>query len=100
MLFVAPASATTGLAIACGLGSFLVALESIVARRRTMALKRQIADLTNQLERADQRRQILEIKASGLHATETEPRLHPLDTRGLTPPTPERCSPSKSFAPS
>jgi hypothetical protein len=90
MLFVAPASATTGLAIACGLGSFLVALESIVARRRTMALKKQIADLTDQLERADQRRQILEIKASGLHATETEPRLHPLDTRGLTPPTPER----------
>jgi hypothetical protein len=90
MLFVAPASATTGLAIACGLGSFLVALESIVARRRTMALTKQIADLTNQLERADQRRQILEIKASGLHATETEPRLHPLDTRGLTPPTPER----------
>jgi hypothetical protein len=88
MLFVAPASATTGLAIACGLGSFLVALESIVARRRTMAskkeiaetmaLKKEIADLTNQLERADQRRQILEIKASGHHATETDPRFHKL----------------------
>ena len=91
MPFVAPASATTtGLAIVCGLGSFLVALESIVARRRTMALNKEIADLTNQLERADQRRQILEIKASGLHATETGPRLHPLDTRGLTPPSPER----------
>src|SRR5215813_7984135 len=50
MLFFAPASATTGLAIACGLGSFLVALESIVVRRRTkkeiaetMALKKEIA---------------------------------------------------------
>jgi hypothetical protein len=82
MLFVAPASATTGLAIACGLGSFLVALESIVARRRTMALNKEIADLTNQLERADQRRRILEIKAAGHHATKAEPRLHPLDTRG------------------
>jgi hypothetical protein len=79
MPFVAPASATTtGLAIVCGLGSFLVALESIVARRRTMALNKEIADLTNQLERADQRRQILEIKASGHHATKTDPRLHKL----------------------
>ena len=79
MPFVAPASATTtGLAIACGLGSFLVALESIVARRQTMALNKEIADLTNQLEGADQRRQILEIKASGHHATKTDPRLHKL----------------------
>jgi hypothetical protein len=69
MPFVAPASATTtGLAIACGLGSFLVALESIVARRRTMALNKEIADLTNQLERDYQRCQVLEIKASGHHA--------------------------------
>ena len=34
MLFIAPASATSGLAIASGLGAFLAALESIVARRR------------------------------------------------------------------
>ena len=64
--------------------------EVIGARRRTMALNKEIADLTSELEIADERRQILEIKASGLHATETEPRLHPLDTRGLTPPSPER----------
>lgn len=64
MLFVAPASATSGLAIVNGLGSFLMALESIVARGRMKAM----ADLTNrvnQLERAEQRRLTLEIKASG-----------------------------------
>jgi hypothetical protein len=64
MLFVAPASATSGLAIVNGLGSFLMALESIVARGRMKAM----ADLTNrvnQLERAAQRRLTLEIKASG-----------------------------------
>src|SRR5262245_21480016 len=37
MLFIAPASATSGLAIVSGMGSFLVALESIFARRRMMA---------------------------------------------------------------
>ena len=68
MLFVAPASATSGLAIVSGLGSFVVALESIVARGRMMALNKEIANLTsrvNQLERAEQRRLSLEIKASG-----------------------------------
>ena len=67
MLFVAPASATSGLAIVSGLGSFLVALESVVARGRITALNKEIADLTsrvNQLERAEQRRLTLEIKAS------------------------------------
>lgn len=67
MLFVAPASATSGLAIVSGLGSFLVALESIVARGRIMALNKEIADLAsrvNQLERAEQRRLTLEIKGS------------------------------------
>jgi K+-sensing histidine kinase KdpD len=68
MLFVAPASATSGLAIVSGLGSFLVALESIFARGRMTALNKEIADLTSrvhQLERAEQRRLTLEIKASG-----------------------------------
>src|SRR5262252_187970 len=63
MLFVAPASTTSGLAIVSGLGSFLVALESILARGRM----KEIADLTsrvNDLERAEQRRLSLEIKAS------------------------------------
>jgi hypothetical protein len=57
MLFVAPA--VSGLAILTGLGSFVVALESIVARRRMEALKKEVADLTNhlnQLEAAEQRR--------------------------------------------
>ena len=68
MLFVAPASVTSGLAIVSGLGSFLVALESIFARRRMTALNKEIADLTSrvhELERAEQRRMSLEIKASG-----------------------------------
>jgi Tfp pilus assembly protein PilN len=67
MLFVAPASATSGLAIVSGLGSFLVALESIFARGRMTALNKEIADLTSrvhELERAEQRRLTLEIKAS------------------------------------
>jgi cytoskeletal protein CcmA (bactofilin family) len=64
MFFVAPASAISGLAIVSGLGSFLVALESILARGRM----KEIADLTgrvNELERAEQRRLSLEIKARG-----------------------------------
>ena len=82
MLFVAPASATSGLAIVSGLGSFLVALESVVARGRMIALNKEIADLTsrvNQLERAEQRRLTLEIKASDHHATKTEPSPSLLD---------------------
>ena len=46
----------------------MVALESVVARRRMMTLNKELADLTsrvNQLERAEQRRLTLEIKASG-----------------------------------
>jgi hypothetical protein len=68
MLFVAPASAIGGLAIASGLGSFLVALESIIARGRVKTLNIKIADLTNrvnQLESAEQRRLALEIRARG-----------------------------------
>jgi hypothetical protein len=65
ILFVAPASAISGLAILTGLGSFVVALESIVARRRMVALNKEIADLTSrvsQLESAEQRRLVLEVK--------------------------------------
>jgi hypothetical protein len=68
LLFVAPASAIGGLAIASGLGSFLVALESVIARGRVKTLNTKIAELTNrvnQLESAEQRRLALEIKARG-----------------------------------
>jgi hypothetical protein len=64
MLFVAPASAGSGLAILSGLGSFVVALESIFARRWTVALNKEMGDLTsrlNQLEAAEQRRFMLEV---------------------------------------
>jgi hypothetical protein len=69
MLFIAPASANSGLALVSGLGSFLVALESVVARARMMAFNKQVADLTsrvNQLESAEQRRLALEVKRRGL----------------------------------
>jgi hypothetical protein len=65
MLFIASASATSGLAIVSGLGSFLVALESVIARRRMVAFDKQLADLTsrvNQLENAEQRRLAAEVK--------------------------------------
>jgi O-antigen ligase len=71
MLFIAPASATSGLAIASGLGSFLVALvalEGIVARRRMTALNKDIADLTsrvNQWENVEGRRLALEVLRRG-----------------------------------
>ena len=66
LLFFDPTSATSGLAIASGLGSFLVAFESIVAHKRTTALKEEIADVTrrlDQLENAEHRRLLLEVKA-------------------------------------
>ena len=66
LLFVDPTSATSSLAIASGLGSFLVAFKSIVAHKRTTALKDEIADVTrrlDQLENAEHRRLLLEVKA-------------------------------------
>jgi K+-sensing histidine kinase KdpD len=66
LLFVDPTSAASDLAIASGLGSFLVALESIVALKQTNALKEEIADMTrrlDQLENAEHRRLLLEVKA-------------------------------------
>jgi hypothetical protein len=53
MLFVAPASTVSALAILSGLGSFVVALESIVARRRMVALNEEIVDLTSRLKRLE-----------------------------------------------
>ena len=64
MLLVAPASAVSALAILSGLGSFVVALESIIVRRRVLALDEQIVDLSsrlNQLETTEQRRLMLEV---------------------------------------
>jgi len=66
LLFVDPTSATSSLAIASGLGSFLVAFKSIVAHKRTTASKDEIADVTrrlDQLENAEHRRLLLEVKA-------------------------------------
>ena len=66
MLIVAPASATGVLGVASGLGSFLVALESIIGRRRIWALNKEIDDLSrrlHQLESAENRRLLLEMKA-------------------------------------
>lgn len=73
LLFIDPTSAPSSLAIASGLGSFLIALESIVALKRTTALKEEIADMTrrlDQLENAEHRRLLLEVKAR--HETTTD----------------------------
>jgi hypothetical protein len=66
MLIVAPASAMGVLGLASGLGSFLVALESIIGRRRIWALNKEIDDLSkrlHQLESVENRRLLLEMKA-------------------------------------
>src|SRR5215813_7598368 len=44
MLFVAPASAISGLAIVSGLGSFSVAAETLFKKGRMMALHKEMAD--------------------------------------------------------
>src|SRR2546423_1129619 len=69
MLFIAPTSATSGLALASGLGSFLVAVGRAGAPGRMIAFDKQVADLTsrvNQLESAEQRRLAIEVKRRGL----------------------------------
>jgi hypothetical protein len=66
MLLIGPASAVSALAILSGLGSSVVAMESILARRRMVALDKQIVDLSsrlNQLEAAEQRRLMVEVSA-------------------------------------
>jgi hypothetical protein len=65
MLFIAPGSAISTIAASCALGSFLAALHSVVARRRTIALRRQIADLAGllgQMENAENRRLLSELR--------------------------------------
>jgi hypothetical protein len=87
MLVVAPASAVSGLAIVSGLGSFLAALESVLARRRMAALNKEITDLTSrltQLETAEQRRFMLAItpatKLKGGRRSQSKPSSASIDT--------------------
>src|SRR5262245_14511941 len=53
MFLVPPASVVSALAILSGLGSFVVALESIVARRRRVALNKEIVGLASRLNRLE-----------------------------------------------
>lgn len=53
MLLVPPASAVSALAILSGLGSFVVASESIVARRRRVALNKETVGLATRLNRLE-----------------------------------------------
>jgi hypothetical protein len=65
MVIFAPASTTSILGVASGLGSFLVALESIVGRRGTRTLHKKMDDFSRRLGRlevAENRRMLLEIK--------------------------------------
>ena len=97
MLFVAPASAVSGLAMLSGLASFVVALDSIFARRRMVALNKEIADLTsrlNELEAAEQRRFLLEVtratKRNGGRKGRPRPSSAPTDTNLVGRSTPSR----------
>ena len=97
MLFVAPASAVSGLAMLSGLASFVVALDSIFARRRMVALNKEIADLTsrlNELEAAEQRRFLLEVtratKHNGGRRGQPRPSSAPTDTNLVGRSTPSR----------
>jgi hypothetical protein len=74
MLIIAPAAADSSLAIASALGSFLVALGSIIDRRRATALSRQMTDLTErvqQLESAEERRLLLDLRGRQLESPST-----------------------------
>lgn len=97
MLFVAPASAVSGLAMLSGLASFVVALDSIFARRRMVALNKEIAGLTsrlNELEAAEQRRFLLEVtqatKRNGGRRGRPRPSSAPTDTNLVGRSTPSR----------
>jgi hypothetical protein len=68
MLIINPASATSVLGVAGGIGSFLIALGSICGRRRSNALRnlqKELKHLTERVERteaAENRRMLLELK--------------------------------------
>jgi K+-sensing histidine kinase KdpD len=68
MLIINPASATSLLGVAGGIGSFLIALGSICGRRRSNALRnlqKELKHLTERVERteaAENRRMLLELK--------------------------------------
>jgi hypothetical protein len=78
MLFLVPGSAISTIAASCALGSFLAALHSVLARRRMIALRRQIADLSGlvgQIENAENRRLLSELRKQ--HSTvESAPAPH------------------------
>src|SRR5262245_12598642 len=97
LLFIAPSSATSGLAITSGLGSFLVALESVIARKRMMTFNQQVVDLTsrvNELEAAEGQRYMLELKRRGNTRSATRAK-----RRGTADHDPEAASNSKGPTP-
>jgi hypothetical protein len=75
MLIINPASATSVLAVAGGVGSFLIAFGSICGRRRSNALRnlqKELKHLTERVERteaAEGRRMLLELKTRSNNAT-------------------------------
>lgn len=65
LLFAAPDSVNMTLGVVSVLGAFLIALQSVIARRRALALNREIAEVTgrvSQLEGAEHRRMLIELK--------------------------------------
>ena len=71
MLIINPGAASSVLGVAGGIGSFLVALASILGRRRSAALRDlqkelgHLAERADRLEAAEQRRMLLELRAKG-----------------------------------
>jgi len=64
-LLFEPSSTGPALAVASAIGSFLVALESLIDRRRITALNTQIGELTDRvvtLEGAESRRLAIEVR--------------------------------------
>jgi hypothetical protein len=66
-LLFEPSSTGPALAVASAIGSFLVALESLIDRRRITALNTQIGELTDRvvtLEGAESRRLAIEVRTT------------------------------------
>jgi hypothetical protein len=96
-LFFEPSSTGPALAVASAIGSFLIALQSLIERRRTTALNTQIGELTARLvdlEAAESRRQAVELRKKARRGRFKTSSATP-DTR----PTPSLSVVRSEFAP-
>ena len=98
-----PSSIGPALVVASAIGSFLIALESLIERRRITALNTQIGELTGRLvalEAAESRRLAIEVRtktqdvsqgpAKNIQRTADSLRSHPLSVARLSEFSPTR----------